>query len=317
METSEATWRKAFEEVRSQWECHEEAFRTQILEGDWLNRQKYRVPRTTRELDGLEALFAASEPQLPDTDACGRYGKKQLSKACKKGHALPGNPLFDALDRLEEASDVLRSALDQWLRWTRREALVEVRESVRGRIRTDRRLAYDDLLIELEDALGRAGGARLAERIRREFPCALIDEYQDTDPVQARIFHRIYGEARSGSAATGGPKRGEAAGATGSESDGSGAATGTLEAAPAAPSDSGWMDAPEPAKSAAGDGIGASARSDRTPPGPFIVVGDPKQSIYRFRGADVFAYLAARRTAREASPSRPELALRPRLWWRQ
>ena len=61
---------------------------------------------------------------------------------------------------------------------------------MRGRIRTDRRLAYDDLLIELDDALAGAGGKRLAAQIRREFPCALIDEYQDTDPVQARIFGR-------------------------------------------------------------------------------------------------------------------------------
>ncbi|MEM9554448.1 MAG: exodeoxyribonuclease V subunit beta [Acidobacteriota bacterium] len=30
---------------------------------------------------------------------------------------------------------------------------------------------------------------------------------------------------------------------------------------------------------------------------PLILVGDPKQAIYRFRGADVFAYLAARRDA--------------------
>ena len=37
--------------------------------------------------------------------------------------------------------------------------------------------------------------SRLAARIRHEYPCALVDEYQDTDPVQARIFTRVYGEA--------------------------------------------------------------------------------------------------------------------------
>ena len=251
VEASEALWREVFEAARAAWECHGSAFRSEIAHGTWLNRQRYQKPRTTREMAALEALFAASEPWLPGADACGRYGCERLSLACKKGHGLPVNPLFDALDRLEQASGELRAVFDQWLRWVRREALAEVRESVRKRIRTDRRLAYDDLLVELDDALGTAGGTRLAQRIRREFPCALIDEYQDTDPVQARIFHRIYGLNRAE------PAPGDSAGVCGPESDGSGTA------------------------------------------GPFIVVGDPKQSIYRFRGADVFAYLAARRTARE------------------
>ena len=55
------------------------------------------------------------------------------------------------------------------------------------------------------------------------------------------------------------------------------------------------MEGAEPAEPADREGAGASRRGER--PGPFIVVGDPKQSIYRFRGADVFAYLASRRTA--------------------
>ena len=297
VEASEAAWREAFEAVRAQWERHRSAFRSEILEGPWLNRRSYRTPRARRELAEIEALFTASEPRLPDADACGRYGREQLSRACKRGQALPDNPLFDALDRLEEACGALRTAFDQWLRWTRREALAEVRESVSARIRTDRRLAWDDLLIELDDALGSAGGARLAERIRREFPCALIDEYQDTDPVQARIFHRIYGDTRTRTAAVGATTRRGPTREGDLESDGSGAAR-MPEATPPTLDDSGWTDAHEPVGSIDGDGD-VSARSERVPSGPFIVVGDPKQSIYRFRGADVFAYLAARRTARE------------------
>ena len=337
IEARESAWREVFDAVRLEWERHRSEFVEEVLDGPWLSRRSYRRPRASRELAALEALFAASQPWLPDAGAAGRYGREQLSQACKKGHALPANPLFDALDRLEAASDALRTACEQWLRWTRREALTEVRQSVRGRIRTDRRLAYDDLLIELDDALAGAGGTRLAAQIRREFPCALIDEYQDTDPVQARIFGRIYGQIRAESAGSGGARWDAPAGMVGpnlggfedsagmhgtarpgtdasdradvpqpaeaAEREGASAATrGDLARSGSGQSRSGSgpsrrMEAAEPAEPANGEGAGASGRGERTRPGPFIVVGDPKQSIYRFRGADVFAYLASRRTA--------------------
>ena len=87
-------------------------------------------------------------------------------------------------------------------------------------------MSFDALLTQLHQAFDGAGGRALAARMRARYPVALIDEFQDTDRLQARIFERIY--------ATGNPH------------------------------------------------------------GGLIVVGDPKQSIYRFRGADVFAYLDAK-----------------------
>ena len=195
---------------------------------------------------------------------------------------------------------MLRAVHDQWLRWTRREALTDVRQSVRRRIRTDRRLAYDDLLIELDEALAGADGGRLAAQIRRAFPCALIDEYQDTDPVQARIFRRIYGEALATSTGAGGARTGGFIGVAG-------------------PDESGALHGPEPGGRVepveAGD-AGTTWRDGHPRPGPFIVVGDPKQSIYRFRGADVFAYLASRRTAAGDSIS-TATGVPSRLWWRR
>jgi exodeoxyribonuclease V beta subunit len=83
---------------------------------------------------------------------------------------------------------------------------------------------YDDLLTDLSQALHGASGDALAERLRERYRAALIDEFQDTDPVQYRIFRRIF----------------------------------------------------------SGAGI------------PLFLIGDPKQAIYSFRGADIFAYLAAR-----------------------
>ena len=308
IEVHEAAWREAYEAARVEWAEHRDCFLSEIRQGRWLNRARYRSNRTDRELAAMEVLFDASDPWLPEEGAAGRYGREQLSQACKRNFELPDNPLFDAFDRLEQASLEFRSACDRWLRWTRREVLIEVRKSVRRRVRDDRRLAYDDLLIELEEALDGAGGSRLAARIRHEYPCALVDEYQDTDPVQARIFGRVYGEAPVAPAGEGRANRPGAvgiataaqdAGRYAPESDGSSATPGRPGTQPSERDHESCPAAPARAAGDAHEGEGPTACGGIARSGVFIVVGDPKQSIYRFRGADVFAYLAVQRTARE------------------
>ncbi|HVU03651.1 MAG TPA: exodeoxyribonuclease V subunit beta [Polyangiaceae bacterium] len=84
-------------------------------------------------------------------------------------------------------------------------------------------LSFDDLLLILDRALQGPRKDALVRSVRDRFKAALIDEFQDTDPVQFRIFDTIY--------------------------------RGTEH--------------------------------------PLFLIGDPKQAIYAFRGADVFAYLAA------------------------
>ena len=52
---------------------------------------------------------------------------------------------------------------------------------------------FDDLLRGLRDALQDAGkGPALAAHLRDEFRAALVDEFQDTDPVQYDIFRRVF-----------------------------------------------------------------------------------------------------------------------------
>jgi exodeoxyribonuclease V beta subunit len=90
-------------------------------------------------------------------------------------------------------------------------------------------MGFDDLLTRLDDALHGARGDQLAATIRRQFPVALIDEFQDTDPVQYRIFNRVYLVAQN------------------------------------------------------------------NPDTCLLMIGDPKQAIYSFRGADIHTYLDARK----------------------
>ena len=79
---------------------------------------------------------------------------------------------------------------------------------------------------------------KFARRSRVDFEHVLVDEFQDTDPLQIEILWRLCGEAQK---------------------DGS---------------------------------ANPLARALR--PGALFLVGDPKQAIYRFRGADVNAYIGAR-----------------------
>ena len=95
-----------------------------------------------------------------------------------------------------------------------------------------RTFGFADLLERLHAALGTPGtneGSALRERIRAQYPVALVDEFQDTSPLQLSIFEKVYGLAEN--------------------------------------------------------------RQD----GALLLIGDPKQSIYAFRGADIHSYLAARR----------------------
>ena len=103
--------------------------------------------------------------------------------------------------------------------------------AVRGELeRRKRRIAimtYDDLLTRLNDTLAGASGTAAVDRLRSRYGVVLVDEFQDTDPVQWQILHRSFGTA----------------GVT------------------------------------------------------LVLVADPKQAIYAFRGADVYAYIVAAATA--------------------
>jgi exodeoxyribonuclease V beta subunit len=92
--------------------------------------------------------------------------------------------------------------------------------------------SYDDMLSFVWDSLDSERGDSLVEVLRQRYKYALIDEFQDTDDLQWKIFRRIFHE---------------------------------------------------------------SERENI-----FYLIGDPKQAIYSFRGADVYTYLDAKKTVLDA-----------------
>lgn len=148
----------------------------------------------------------------------------------KKGPEFPlSDPLFVAFDDWLSRFQKLKNGL---LPVFLQEALLVCEEHTQREKRRQALRTFDDLIREVDQALAGPLGQQLRESVRRRFPVALIDEFQDTDPVQYRIFRRLY-----------------------------------VEASPELPLQ-------------------------------LVMIGDPKQAIYQFRGADVFAYLQARRDAR-------------------
>ena len=169
--------------------------------------------------DAVCASLDANQPDLLPLAGAGYFGRASLTEMLYKRTPPPDAPLFDHFERFGTAATALG---EFWLVGRRHGLLTDVAASLHDGAWRDRQLTFDALLTELHDALYGDHGSGLAMRMRRRYPIALIDEFQDTDRLQARIFEAIY------------PR----------------------------------------------DGL--------------IVVGDPKQSIFRFRGADVFAYVDAR-----------------------
>lgn len=102
-----------------------------------------------------------------------------------------------------------------------------VRAEVHHRKRSRRLLDYDDLLTLLRDALTHpVHGPAAAQRVRERYAVVLVDEFQDTDPVQWEILRTAFHGHRT-----------------------------------------------------------------------LVLIGDPKQAIYAFRGGDVVTYLQAREVA--------------------
>lgn len=146
---------------------------------------------------------------------------------------LPGRALMEAVAELVDGPAEL--ALLHGCHWGRREL-----------VRRRQRLglcSYAQLLSDLDPGAGATAPTPLLEAVAERYSAALIDEFQDTDPIQWRILRLAFGGGRH----------------------------------------------------------------------LLVMVGDPKQAIYRFRGGDLATYLAARAAAdacfvmRENRRSSPEL----------
>lgn len=210
---AQAIWQRAGGEVR------------QLLLGSTaLNRRSYKPETLERWFDDLDELFRSDGPSLHNfCDAVQRLSRSTLADATNSGRPTPEHKFFEACEWLCAAHAQAAGAFENWLTHFKGRLVAYARTEARRRKLEGRLVSFDDLLLKMSEALQGPHGDVLAKRIRKKYPAALIDEFQDTDPIQYAVFSRIYGKQQSS----------------------------------------------------------------------LFLIGDPKQAIYAFRGADIFAYLKA------------------------
>lgn len=219
---------RSYAHVRALWLRHRDTVMRSLTESRALNGNKYRKSSVQTWLDAMDVYLQRESPDIDLFDGAVKFTQSALNAGARKGQKAPQHPVFDAWEDFILNHEALLTACER--RWVRLqfEALTAVRRELHSRKHTAGIRSYDDLLIELYEALSGKTTGSLHAGLRAQYRAALIDEFQDTDPIQFRIFSEIFAD------------------------------TGA----------------------------------------PVFLVGDPKQAIYSFRGADLFSYLEGRTKAR-------------------
>ena len=179
----------------------------------------------------VNALQAWADQGLAiDDTTLARFGLQQLqSKGWQAADTHPVFALIDDLLTLQAAKPLTHNGLIE-------HAATELREQYQQAKLQQSVFDFSDLLQRLHTAL-HADQGEMAAAIRSQYPVALVDEFQDTDPWQYQSLDRIYDRK-----------------------------------------------AVDPTYHA------------------LVMIGDPKQAIYSFRGADLQTYVQARNAATLHNP---------------
>ncbi len=210
--------------ARGCWREHRhsiERLMWQATEQSSLNANSYKPARLPSDLGDMANW---SEGAPIDASVLERFQSSKLARATRKGATTPEHEAFARIEALLECEQALGDLAPRVLA----HAIPWLAHRIDDTKQRRAQLGFDDMLKRFDQALQGISGHRLAATVTTQYPIALIDEFQDTDPLQWRIFSRLY------------------------------------------------ADRPE---------LG------------LLLIGDPKQAIYGFRGADIHTYLRAREHA--------------------
>ena len=211
----------AFDRLRDSWQSARSGVADIFRGSAALHRAKYKPDSIDDLLHEMDEYLHAGLV-FPLTRRFEKYTAAYIAAAVKKNCAPPEHPFFDCCEEFAQRCAQAAASFDQYLLFLKKALLEQVNLELKRKKHEHNVRSFDDLLEDMHRALTKEEGA-LVRAIRHKFKAALIDEFQDTDPVQYNIFDTIF------------------------------------------------------------------SCSDHI----LFMIGDPKQAIYSFRGADIYAYMKA------------------------
>ena len=217
-----------FENLKSSWQAEQKEICDYLLHSKDIKRNIYTKKLHTYITDATK-YFSDSSTVFNPPKKFELFSFTKIEKSLKKGAEPPEHTFFKRCDEFIESINPLHTQIHlllihQVITYLQSEWTIRKQEKAQ--------LTFDDLLLKFKNSLTNSNiGPALIKKIRQQYPAAMIDEFQDTDPLQYEIFKTLY---------TTPPENGQ---------------------------------------------------SNRS----LLMIGDPKQAIYSFRGADIFTYIQAKR----------------------
>ncbi len=210
-----------FNSLKTIWDSSREEICSQIeaaIDARKLNGRKYQKRYMKDRIAQMNSFLQANEVLSTNYSKIEYFSFSLLNEKT----VTIAHPFCQKLDEFLKEQNELLNDLDGYLISLKKEFIQEIESYLSShRLRKNVR-TFEDLLTSMYHALKGDSNSSLAHRIRTRFHAALIDEFQDTDPLQYEIFSLVFRNHC-----------------------------------------------------------------------PLYMIGDPKQAIYKFRGADIFAYLRA------------------------
>ncbi|MBW1796879.1 MAG: exodeoxyribonuclease V subunit beta [Deltaproteobacteria bacterium] len=221
----EKEFRAFFDDVCNAWKSARANVENMLATDEGLSRVKYGKAKVPLWIEAMDRYLASwvNNPVL--FNGFGKFTSGELKVSVKKSCIPPAHPFFELCERLKQSHEELERVFEERLLGLKAVLFYYAEDELAKRKEEKNVQSFDDLLLKLYRALKEKGGEYLARAMRKKFRAALIDEFQDTDPVQYAIFNQVFGARDSA----------------------------------------------------------------------LFLIGDPKQAIYGFRGADIFAYMKAKK----------------------
>ncbi|MFO8164761.1 MAG: exodeoxyribonuclease V subunit beta [Desulfatiglandales bacterium] len=219
----EKEFQEIFHKTCTAWKSARGEVEAILMNDKTLNRSKYSKAKIPVWIHGMDAFMSTGGNNSLLFENFRKFTSSEINGAIKKDHIPPAHSFFELCEKLKKTQEELERIFDQHLIWLKIELFHYVHDELIKRKKEKNIQFFDDLLLKVYQSLHEADGEVFSGAIGKKYKAALIDEFQDTDPIQYAIFKRIFGTTAC-----------------------------TL-----------------------------------------FLIGDPKQAIYSFRGADIFAYMDA------------------------